>query len=337
MKKKALWIFCFCCITCWVKAQRNPQYTQYALNGFIINPAIAGIENYTDLRFGSRLQWTGLQGAPTTRYVSVHAPLGKDFLFDNASSMSGQGSNPMSRSYVQTYQAAAPHHGIGLRGMTDEAGPLKRTDINLSYAYHLGISDQINMSLGVSAGFTQLILDGAALVLEDASDPVMFNYAKNRMAPDASAGLWLYGPRFFGGLAVHNLLKNDLLFASTSGQAKIVNKVQYFGILGYKLNVTEDLALIPSMLMNYADPLPVSIDVNVKLAFKDKFWLGGGYRKGDAFSANAGFNIGYLLNLGYAYDFTTSKLNTVSRGSHEIVLGILLNNRYRVTCPQKNW
>ena len=30
------------------------------------------------------------------------------------------------------------------------------------------------------------------------------------------------------------------------------------------------------------------------------------------------------FNVGYAYDFTTSNLNTVSRGTHEIVLGFLI-------------
>ena len=34
------------------------------------------------------------------------------------------------------------------------------------------------------------------------------------------------------------------------------------------------------------------------------------------------------------YDITTSQLNTVSNGTHEIVISLLLNNRYKVTCPQ---
>ena len=83
--------------------------------------------------------------------------------------------------------------------------------------------------------------------------------------------------------------------------------------------------------------MPLSAEANLKVAFSDKFWLGGGYRRQDSFSANFGVNLGYLLNMAYAYDFTTSKLNTVTRGTHEFVLGILLNNRYRVNCPQKNW
>jgi len=57
-------------------AQQKPQYTQYVMNNFILNPAIAGIENYVDLKAGYRAQWQGLDGAPVTSYISIHAPIG---------------------------------------------------------------------------------------------------------------------------------------------------------------------------------------------------------------------------------------------------------------------
>jgi hypothetical protein len=90
-------------------------------------------------------------------------------------------------------------------------------------------------------------------------------------------------------------------------------------------------------LLKIVTPVPASVDVNLKLAYKDRFWVGGSYRKDDAFAGMAGFNVGSFMNIGYSYDLTTSGLNTVSNGSHEIVLGIFLNNRYKVSCPQKSW
>ena len=58
-------------------AQQKPQYTQYILNNYILNPALSGIENYTDVKMSVRDQWVGLNGAPKTMYLSVHKPIGK--------------------------------------------------------------------------------------------------------------------------------------------------------------------------------------------------------------------------------------------------------------------
>ena len=58
-------------------AQQRPQYSQYMLNNYLLNPALTGIEDYADVRFGHRQQWVGLEGAPVTYYVSAHMPVGK--------------------------------------------------------------------------------------------------------------------------------------------------------------------------------------------------------------------------------------------------------------------
>ncbi|HNL83547.1 MAG TPA: type IX secretion system membrane protein PorP/SprF, partial [Chitinophagaceae bacterium] len=69
-------LFAVCTIS--TNAQQRPYYTQYILNNFIVNPAVAGIENYTDVKLSHRMQWVGLQDAPVTTYFTIHAPLKKD-------------------------------------------------------------------------------------------------------------------------------------------------------------------------------------------------------------------------------------------------------------------
>lgn len=56
-------------------AQQRPYYTQYILNNFLINPALAGIENYWDVKTSHRIQWQGIQDAPVTTYLTFHGPL----------------------------------------------------------------------------------------------------------------------------------------------------------------------------------------------------------------------------------------------------------------------
>jgi type IX secretion system PorP/SprF family membrane protein len=328
--------FLFICIMSPAFAQQRPQYTQYVFNNYLLNPAISGIENYIDVKAGYRNQWVGLADAPVTSTFSLHAPLGKNFLYSNANSFGGQGNNPMSRSYVQTYRAAEPHHGVGINMVSDKTGPISRTDFNATYAYHLGLSETLNLAVGVSAGVSRMSLDLSKITLENSVDPAITS-DNNKTQPDLGLGVWLYGSRYFAGISAQQLLGRPITFTNDASYTQGKQVAHYFATAGYKLFLGDDIAAIPSVMVKQVSPVPVSVDANIKVAFRDKFWLGGSYRKNDSFSAMAGFNIGYLLNLSYAYDFTSSDLRSVSSGSHEIIIGLLLNNRYKVTCPQNLW
>src|SRR5690349_17519334 len=95
-------------------AQQRPQYTQYILNNYILNPALTGIENYTDLKLSMRDQWVGLNGAPKTMYLSVHKTIGKKDFKTSATSYDMPGANTRGEAYWENYEASEPHHGVGL-------------------------------------------------------------------------------------------------------------------------------------------------------------------------------------------------------------------------------
>ena len=103
-------------------AQQKPGYTQYILNNYIINPAITGIENYTDVKISYRNQWTGIDGAPVTTYLSIQGPVGKKDYRTNSTSFEVPGENPRGRSYMESYTAAEPHHGLGGIIVSDNTG-----------------------------------------------------------------------------------------------------------------------------------------------------------------------------------------------------------------------
>lgn len=331
----ALLMLLLCGICC--LAQELPRSSQYLFNPFLINPAVSGIDNYIDVKMGYRKQWSGLEGAPVTTYVSVHSPIGDDFVRSSVNSFRANGDNPLSRSYVNTYTSAEPHHGIGLYAMTDKAGRIRQTNMSAAYAYHLGLSTDLNLSLGVSGGFSSLHIDVDNVRVSNTSDPLLSADYNNRIRPDLGAGFWLYSPRFFLGgsakqlLGYHNKIeKNETTF--TAYQQPV-----FYGTAGYKIFVDEDIAAIPSVLLTYWINAPSAIDGNLKVAYQDKFWIGGSYRNNDAFSFLAGVNIAYFLNLSYSYDVTTSALRSVNNGTHEIVIGLLLNNRYQVKCATRQF
>ncbi|MDB5149899.1 MAG: type secretion system rane protein PorP/SprF [Mucilaginibacter sp.] len=317
------------------KAQQRPQYTQYVFNNYLLNPALSGIENYTDVKLGYRSQWTGLEGAPVTSYFSVNAPIGNRFLQGDATAFpAGGGLNPSSRSYTQNYMAAEPHHGVGLMVVSDKTGPITQTNIDATYAYHLGLTETLNLAVGVSAGVSHNVIDVSKLTYVDQNDPTINNITGSQWKPDLGVGVWAYSSNYFFGASVQQILPQNLYVTTSTTAVQNKTVPHYFVTGGVKLFVSDDITLMPSALLKFIAPVPVTFDVNMKMSFRDKFWIGGSYRRNDSYAALVGFNLSSLVNVGYSYDFTTSALNTVSHGSHEIVLGILLNNRYKVTCPQ---
>ena len=101
--------------------------------------------------------------------------------------------------------------------------------------------------------------------------------------------------------------------------------------------LSDDVSFLPSILVRYINPLPIGFDVNAKFQYQDLLWIGGSYRLQDGFAAMIGININNNINIGYSYDITTSQLNTVSKGTHEILIGFLLGNQYGDWCPRRLW
>jgi type IX secretion system PorP/SprF family membrane protein len=315
-------------------AQQPTQYTQYTFNELLVNPAVTGIESYWDVKAGYRSQWTGLQGAPVTKYFTISIPLNKNYSLNDYSQMTRNSDNPYGRNDVESYSSSVSHSGIGLSLVSDQAGLLNQTHIDASYAYHVQVTEKLNLAAGVSVGLNDILLDISQLKLANAIDPFLSNGGNNQLKPELALGIWCYGSSFFIGASVQQLLPQAI---NTSAQTTGKIYSQYFITAGSKLYLSDDVTLLPSLMIRPIDGAAMVYDINTKLAFTDKFWIGGAYRKNDALMASFGFNIGSLITLGYAYEYSTTELNSVSNGTHEIMLGLFLNNNYNTTSPRHSW
>lgn len=324
-------------------AQQKPIYTQYVLNNYILNPAITGIENYTDVKISHRQQWTGIDGAPVTTYISVHGPIGKKDYKTTATSFDVTGENPRGRSYVDQYTASEPHHGIGGMIVGDKTGYITRWSGYVTYAYHKGLSARTTLSAGFLAGVSSVSIDASKVQTIDPNiiDPAIgiLNGTISKVKPELGAGIWLYGGEYYVGVSVLNIIP---------GKANFVKDARYgndflphiITTAGYKFFLSDDVTLLPSVMIQYVKPFPLQIYTNAKLQYQDRFWIGSGYRFGDqlgGFAAMAGVNISNTFNIGYSYDVSTSSLRNYSRNTHEFIIGFLLNNKYGDFCPRNVW
>ncbi|ALJ01037.1 PorP/SprF family type IX secretion system membrane protein [Rufibacter tibetensis] len=315
-----------------VWAQQRPQYSQYMINSYLLNPAITGIEDYTEVKIGTRQQWVGLEGAPRTYHVSAHTPLNKQVA---SVRRAGKGITSTRTVNRNRFTRAYPHHGVGIQAISDKTGPLRRTNVNLTYAYHLPITKTITISMGASAGILRNSINPNEATFTS-PDPAISSGYVNRNYFDMGLGTWIYSNNFFVGLSGAQLIKSrrDLNPSEVEEEDNDILQKHYIGTVGYKFNLSQDVTIIPSVLAKLNTPSPTTIDYNVRAIYADRIWAGVSYRNQDAFAFMTGVNISHIMDVSYSYDYNTSGLSIANTGTHEVVLGLKLFNRGKVICPR---
>ena len=279
-------------------AQQLPQFTQYMINDYVFNPAIAGIESNYQMKTNIRNQWVGVVDAPRTTVLSIY---GK-------------------------YRES----NVGLGGVvfSDQVGPTSRTGLSLSYAYHFSLTDKMKMSLALAGGFTQMKIDPTLLKISDRNDPIMNGGILESSVPDATFAFYLYTKDWYVGASIPQLLNSNLgFFEDDYIEAYNLNpdgslERHYFAMAGYKWKVNYDYVIEPSVLLKSIVPADPVIDIGAKVTYQNKLWLGTNYRSSGAIGLLLGYSIGDRYLIGYSYDMVTSGLGDYTSGSHEFMLGI---------------
>ncbi|MBK0383496.1 type IX secretion system membrane protein PorP/SprF [Pedobacter sp. SD-b] len=300
-------------------AQQRPHYTQYLQNMDIINPAVTGMFKAVTVKAGFRNQWVGIADAPKTSYITIHTPLNIDGSILTAGSADYGVDEPFTRSEKDAYESSENHHGIGFTALNDKTGPINRTTLNLTYAYHIMLGDIANLSFGVGGGVSRIGLNTDVLQFEDPNDPVVTQGQIINWSPDLNVGFYFYGSQFYFGGSIQQVVKEKLSFADNFDKGAQIP--HYFLTAGYTIWASEDIAITSSVMLKYVNPTPKAFDFNLKVAFRNNFWLGGSYRTKDAYAVLAGFTISKTMNAGYSFDKTISTLQNINSGTHEFVLG----------------
>jgi len=278
-----------------LEAQQYPLFTKYVLNDFGFNPAIAGTSDYLETRLTYRTQWVGIDDSPKTSILSAHG---------------GLDSIPI---------------GIGGYIFNDVAGQIKRTGFSLGGSYGIDL-DVGELRLGVSGTFYNYRLN-ENFFAEDLNDMSLMSATDGKWTPDLNIGIYFKMENgLYVGASAPQILNRDIRFENDNTNMDITTDFlpHYYAMAGYRLSVSEKLAVEPSILFKITEAAPVQVDVSARAIFNDKFWLGASYRTEDAGALMIGYDLSRRMNVAYAYDFTLSDLREGSSGSHEITLGLRL-------------
>lgn len=275
--------------------QQLPQFSQYMFNDFVLNPAVAGVYDYYQIRTNHRFQWVGMTDPPLTNSISFYGP---------HSSMD---------------------MGFGGTIYTDITGPTSRTGVSGSYGYNIAINGDMRISMGLSLSMLQYRVDGTQLSPRDPSDMFIQGVVSTSYVPDAGVGVYLYGDGFYAGFSAAQLLNNKLkIFDEKTGLNKL--KSHFYLTGGYRFEVDRDWIFEPSAIIKATAPKQLRFEVTTKVEWMEMVWLATGYRFHEAISIMAGYNYDDKFYFGYAYDIGITDLRKYNMGSHEIMIGYRFND-----------
>lgn len=313
-----------CCMTVLSFGQQQEHYSMYMQNNYLVNPAEGGTDDFVDFKLGYRTQWVDFgnnnTGGPKTMFVSGHTPINKRIAeFDDIT--------------------PTPFHGAGGAIILDEIGPFKIITAKASYAYHLPVSNKLTLSIGAFAGVKQYQIEGDELRFSSdnsAVDPIAASF-QTAYSPDVSLGLWGYSKTYYFGISAFQLINSKVDLYKDFDQAESQLANHYWLTGGYKIHVTDEWFVVPSVVAKYVQDAPFTFDLNAKIRYQDQYWAGVSYRREDALVLSLGTTLMNKFDVGYSYDITRTDIKDYSAGSHEIIIGYRMPLTEHEPPPAQFW
>jgi type IX secretion system PorP/SprF family membrane protein len=274
-------------------------------NALAINPAFAGCHDALSATISYRNQWVGFQDAPKSQMLSVHTPVYNDRV------------------------------GLGLLVEKNSIGIFKETGFIGNYAYRMELRDG-KLALGLGFGITVYNIAWNELVAADANDVQLMNNSTSAVLPAFSLGTYYYTKKYFIGISMPLFLSYEL--DNSTGKYKISNPFSgcnYFLTGGYEIGISNNVRLLPSLLIKYHPGNAIQIDYNAQVNLKDRIWMGIGYRNKDMLIGMLQCQVNYQLRMAYSYDFELGTLGRYMNGSHEIVLNYVFRYARKVIGPRQ--
>lgn len=301
------------------------MYSQYIMNGFLINPSFAGRDGYTTVNLTVREQWVGMTGSPSTYALSFQTRILKNSFISKSTAVRRKIVKPTKGGKV----------GLGGYLFNDNNGIMKRTGAQFAYSYHIpmgrtnGIPNDLSFGLALTAYQFAVNTDGQ---IYDHDDPLLRTYDRNVFIPDFNFGASFTTAKYYAGFAMTNMLRGSLLFADTSNTKR--NELGNFYLTGgYKIPISPDWILEPSAFIKASDMFLKSVqaDITARMYYREDYWAGISYRTNDAVILLLGLKYERFY-FAYAFDFALTDIRHQTFGTHEFSFAVKFGEsarRYR--------
>ncbi len=295
-----------------------PLFSQYIMNGFILNPAMAGYDGYTSVNTTVRQQWLGFEGAPSTYSASWQTRLLRhSYRIIQSPIRRGNMLLPSTKGRV----------GLGAYVINDVNANVARTGVQFTYAYHIVMNNN-QLSFGLAAKAFQYRINEGALIFDDQGDPLIYSGLNNvGYCPDADVGVFWWSGDYFIGASASNLFESSI---KIGGNSELDYRVlrHYWFMGGYAFDMGDDIKIEPNFLFKTSEQFLPQGDFGVKVYYKSEYWAGLSGRTDGSLIFLFGMKADQIY-FGYAYDYTFSEIRKFNYGSHELALSLKFGNNAR--------
>lgn len=285
-----------------VMGQSRKYVSQFNHFQSYYNPGLTGYEG-TALRGFVRNQWSGIEGAPKTFFLSLELDFGELGGLEDPALM---GKNAMS-----------------LNMLHDTYGAFRETELMGSYASRIRITDRHNLRLGAGFNYLSVRLDGNALTSEQAQDATIGQYLgsfASMQIIDFNLGLALTHENYYLSYGMHNVNGGRL----SSGDVFMDgNPVSMMVQAGYRHQFGENITGIGNFFYRRQSGFADNTEFNLKALMLETFWIGVGHRLHFANSLHVGYLRGNI-RLGYVYEFPTNSSRQFLGNTHEFMVVLKL-------------
>ncbi len=325
MKNKLITLF-FCGLSILVKAQQLPQFTQFAQNQALLNPAFIGTNEDKEIILGGRWQMLGFGNEPRTAFGLYSQQLKtKEKELINPSL-------PISREIpeIEKEDKRSLTQAFGANVGIDKYGAFGTFELNGLYAIHYKLTKKLKLSGGAKLGFSNNSFDPSKAIVANLNDPTLayqggdleydefISSRTNNVRLNLGVGGAVHYADFFVAAAVNNITE-DLIEIGTS-QVNFQPTPHLFLSTGYNYSIGQTLSINTTLLLKKMSPAPLSTELSIVANFDENLFGGLIYRHKSAIGITGGFNINDKFRLGYSVDLSINKLRYASNGGHELIL-----------------
>jgi type IX secretion system PorP/SprF family membrane protein len=245
------------------EAQQVPMYSQYIMNGFLVNPSFAGRDGYTSVNLTVREQWVGLSQAPSTYALSFQTRILKNSYISKSTQVKKKLVKPTRGGQV----------GVGGYVFNDNNGIMHRTGIQAAYAYQIPLGDEENqftksLAFGLALTAYQYAINTEGLIY-DHDDPYLNNYDRSVFITDFNFGVSFITPKYYLGFSMTNLLRGSIMFFNNSDNNNF-ELGHYFLTGGLKVPLSGNWMLEPSAFLKTSDMFfkSLQLDLTSRIYYK---------------------------------------------------------------------